>query len=519
MTTDDQNEVARFLASPETHGGAVERIDTHASIVFLAGLRAWKMKRAVLYDFLDFSTIDRRRQMCEAEFRLNRRMSPGLYRRVLAVTREPDGRLALGGEGRPLEWVIEMTRFDQAALFDGLAERHALPLEWMQPLGSAIARMHAGAEHRPDRGGEAGMRWVTEGNETGFAEYGKGILAIDVADRVSAHVRRELDRHAAFLDARRGGGFVRQCHGDLHLRNIVWHEGHPTLFDAIEFNEQISCIDVLYDIAFLLMDLWRRQLHRHANDVWNAYVSESAEAEGHALLPLFLACRASVRAKIDALEARVQQDARHRAELEEAARGYLALALDLLEPRPACLLAVGGLSGSGKSTLARALAFRLGPAPGAVIVRSDEVRKRLHNAAAHERLSPDAYTPAATERVYTTVIDRARAMLKAGHSVIVDALFADPAHREAVETAARRIGVPFVGVWLDAPEAALLTRVNHRRHDASDATASVVQAQLTKDIGSIRWPRKDSSGEADEVAGSVMTLLKMAVPAAVDLAP
>jgi uncharacterized protein len=507
MTTDDQTEVIRFLASPDTHGSAVERIDTHASVVFLAGALAWKMKRAVRYDFLDFSTVERRRAMCEAEFRLNRRTSPALYRRVLPVTREPSGALALDGGGTPVEWVIEMVRFDQEALFDRLAEKGALPLEWMRPLGTAIARVHASADRRVDRGGHAGMSWVVNGNEIGFAEYGAGVLPPDVAGRVSTKVRDALAHHAALLDVRRDAGFVRQCHGDLHLRNIVWHEGHPTLFDAIEFNEQISCIDVLYDIAFLLMDLWRRGLHRHANAVWNAYAFESAETHGHSLLPLFLAVRASVRAKIDALEATLQPDPRHRAELETAARAYLSMALDLATPPPACLVAIGGLSGSGKSTLAHALAARIGAAPGAVIVRSDEIRKQLQGVVTQQRLSAEAYTPAVNERVYAAVMQRARTIVAAGHSVIADAVFAEPRHREAVERAARDAGVRFAGVWLDAPVPTLLERVADRRHDVSDATTSVVRAQLGKDLGEIRWFHLDSSRPAMDLEAACEILL------------
>jgi aminoglycoside phosphotransferase family enzyme len=177
MIAEDQSDVVAFLSSPSTHAGAnVERIDTHSAIVFLAGQRAYKLKRVVRFDYLDFSTRERRRAMCDAEVRLNRRTAPGLYRRVLPISRERDGAFALGGSGTPVDWVVEMNRFPQEALFDRLAAAGHLDLDLMPPLAAAIARFHAAAEHRHDHGGKAGMSWVIEGNIEGFAEYGAGVL-------------------------------------------------------------------------------------------------------------------------------------------------------------------------------------------------------------------------------------------------------------------------------------------------------------------------------------------------------
>ena len=246
MVTEDQTEVLTFLGSPAAHDGApVERIDTHASIVFLAGSRAWKLKRAVRYDYLDFSTAERRRVLCEAEVRLNRRTAPAIYRGVTVVTRQPDGSLTIGGGGAPVDWLVEMARFDQDGLFDRLAARGALNLALMRPLAVAIADLHRGAAVGRDHGGHAGMAWVIDGNAEGFAEIGARLVDPLVANRVTAAARAELARQAERLDARRAAGLVRECHGDLHLRNIVLIEGRPTLFDAIEFNDEIACIDVL----------------------------------------------------------------------------------------------------------------------------------------------------------------------------------------------------------------------------------------------------------------------------------
>jgi aminoglycoside phosphotransferase family enzyme/predicted kinase len=509
MITADQTEVVAFLASPSTHGGAaVERIETHASIVFVAGTRAWKLKRAVWYDYLDFSTVERRRAMCEAEVRINRRTAPALYRGVVAVTRQPEGSLALGGSGTPVDWLVEMVRFDQDWLFDRLAARGALDLALMRPLATATAQFHEKAARRSDHGGAAGMQWVVDGNAAGFTDQGAGLLAPQACDELTRDSRTELERHSRLLDARRDGGFVRHCHGDLHLRNIVLLDERPTLFDAIEFNAELSCTDVLYDLAFLLMDLWRRQLPAHANAVWNGYLSEAPDFGGIPLLPLFLSCRAAVRAKTGATGAKLQGDRQRRSELQGMARDYLAMARRLLHPPPACLIAIGGFSGSGKSTLAKALAPLVGAVPGAVVLRSDEIRKQLCGVGPLHRLGPAAYTSDVTRRVYATIADCAGQVARSGHSAIVDAVYARPADREALECVATAAHVPFVGVWLEAPEAVLIARSEQRRLDASDADAAVIRGQLTQSAGPIAWPRIDASQTSDDVRRAAAEMLR-----------
>lgn len=494
MITEDQSDVVGFLASPATHDGAsVERIDTHSAIVFLAGPRAYKLKRAVRFDYLDFSTAERRQEMCDAELRLNRRTAPDLYRRVVPVTREPDGLLALGGTGVPIDWVVEMNRFPQDALLDQRAAAGRLGLELMPPLASAIAAFHAGAERRPDQGGTAGMAWVIDGNAEGFAEYGRGVLDPAECRRLDDRQRAELDVRGASLDQRRSAGLVRHCHGDLHLRNIVLLDGRPTLFDGVEFDDRIACTDVLYDLAFLLMDLWRRRLPGHANAVWNGYLAAIDDVRGVSLLPLFLSCRAAVRAKTSATAARLQPDARQRDELEVLARDYLAMAQGFLRPPRPCLVAIGGASGTGKSTLARGLAPSIGAVPGAIVLRSDEIRKRLSGVPPLQRLGPEGYAQEVSDRVYATAAEGARAAVGEGHSVIVDAVFARPADRASIERIAAALSVPFIGIWLDAPDPVLIARVEGRRHDASDANADVIRQQRGQPTGVITWHRLDAS--------------------------
>jgi aminoglycoside phosphotransferase family enzyme/predicted kinase len=509
VITEDQSDVVAFLASPQAHAGAaVERVDTHASIVFLAGDRALKLKRAVRYDYLDFSTAARRRALCEAEVRLNRQAAPDLYRGVVAVTRERDGSLALDGRGEPVDWLVAMSRFDQDGLLDRLAARGALPLDLMPPLAATIARFHAGAARRSDRGGAAGMAWVIDGNAASFNEQGAGVLDAGACAALTRSARAALDRDRPLLERRRTQGAVRQVHGDLHLRNIVLIDGQPTLFDAIEFNDELSCTDVLYDLAFLLMDLWRRQLPAHANVVWNGYLARTADLDGLPLLPLFLSCRAAVRAKTSVTASGLQDDPRRRRELQDAAREYLAMAGELLQPRPACLVAIGGFSGSGKSTVGRALAPGLGAAPGAVLARSDELRKALCGLDPLARLGAEGYTDDMTRRVYEAVIGRSRATLLGGFAAIADAVFARTADREAIERAAAAAGVPFIGLWLEAPEAVLLARAGTRRADASDADARVIRRQLQDGSGPLSWVRIDASGPLDRVVDAATRAIR-----------
>jgi uncharacterized protein len=318
--------------------------------------------------------------------------------------------------------------------------------------------------------------------------------------RVIGDSWHELNARAEILERRRDAGFVRQCHGDLHLRNIVLLNGRPTLFDGVEFNDEISCTDVLYDLAFLLMDLWRRRLPRHANAVLNRYLAEAEEWDALCLMPLFLSCRAAVRAKTSATAAaHVHNDDARSGELHATAREYLAMAVRLLHPPRPCLVAVGGVSGSGKSTLAIGLAPAIGSAPGAIVLRSDETRKQLSGVPLLQHLGSEGYSARMSERVYDTLAERAARVLRGGHSVVVDAVFARPADRAAIERVAAAESVPFIGLWLDAPDSVLVSRVAQRRNDPSDADAGVVHLQRTQDTGAVGWPRLDGSGSVAAV--------------------
>lgn len=501
-----QAEIIAVLSDPASYPGhpTVERVDTHAARIFLAGPEAIKIKRPVRYSYLDFSTPERRRQALQRELEINRPESLEIYRDVVAVVRKPDGSLALGGEGAPVEWALRMHRFDGELLLSKFAERGPLGDTLIADLARRVCAYHRRAVPQRDASlGVAAMQAVLDEVAT---ELGKlsDVLSPGLLERFVTATHGALDKAHAVLDARACAGYVRRCHGDLHLGNIVVIGDKPTLFDALEFDEHLATIDTLYDLAFLVMDLDHRGQRTAANLLLNRYLIEtgdSADIEGLAALPLFLALRAAIRA-MTALQ-------RGGAEGTEQAQSYLDAASTYATPTLPRLVAVGGFSGTGKSTLARALAPMLGPAPGALHLRSDVERKRLLDVPEQERLPPETYTQEMSDRVYARLLDKARLALRAGHAVVLDAVYSKPQERQAVETLASELGVPFQGLWLTAAPDILDARVTARRGDASDADARVVAEQLQRGAGVIGWPQIDagsSSTETDAVASATLGL-------------
>lgn len=510
-----QAEVAAFLAALGTHGGgAVKRIDTHAAMVFLAGPDVYKIKRAVRFAFLDFSTLEKRRIACEREVALNRLTAPDLYLGTVPVTRRPDGGLALGGDGPAVEWAVHMRRFDESATFDRLCAGRRLTAELADALARRVAALHevapaAAVDDPAGRVARIARENCAEMRERPDLFPPAGLAAL-VAGTEAA-----LRRLAPLIEARAKAGEVRRCHGDLHLANIALIDGRPVIFDALEFDEDLATIDVAYDVAFLLMDLWARGERRLANRVLNRWLVERGlrpdDLDGLALLPLFLSMRAAIRAKVAAARA-AHLDGEDRAAAEAEARTLFAVACAALADVPARLVAIGGLSGTGKTTLAMALACDVGRAPGAVVVRSDVLRKLVAGVAESERLPPQVYTPEASRRVYDAMHARAARALAAGHAAILDAVHARPDERAAARAVAEAAGVGFHGLWLEAPEGDMVARVTARRGDASDADAAVVARQLGYETGEIDWPRVDTGGGLADAVRQAASILDIASP-------
>jgi predicted kinase len=327
----------------------------------------------------------------------------------------------------------------------------------------------------------------------------------NIARETLTKVREALSTSCArlrdHLDARARGGFVRRCHGDLHLRNIVVLNGRPVPFDALEFDEELATGDVYYDLAFLLMDLEHRGLRSLASHLLSRYAAATDDFEGLKALPLFLATRAAVRAKVAILSTSDARDPP--ADLQS----YIDLAGRCLRPIQPRLIAIGGLSGTGKSSVAQQLAAEIPPLPGAVVLRSDVVRKQLRGVPDTTRLTPDAYTTAATIDVYQALNTKAARILAAGHSAIIDAVFATPEERTAVERLSRERGVAFLGLWLEAPLSVRQERISQRLLDPSDANEAVAKKQETYEIGALAWRKISAAGPLDDTVQSCIFAL------------
>jgi aminoglycoside phosphotransferase family enzyme/predicted kinase len=496
----DQSATIAFLtAALEREAGAhVSNKQTHVSLLFLAGERVFKLKRAVRFPYLDFSTPQLREKACRAELALNSRAAPKLYLGVRRITREPDG-LAFDGDGELVDCIVAMRRFAESNLLDVMARENRLKPEHIEALAETLARFHANAERFPQIDGAGIIDHLLELNEISFAH--SPIFPVGEVERLNGQFRAELDRLAPLLDERAAGGLVRLCHGDLYLRNICLFERRPTPFDCIEFDERLARIDVLYDVAFTLMDLWLSGRHDLANLLFNRYASAlnrtlpdlpARVRDGFRTLPFFMALRAAIRAHIAASQALSSAETGDMAHTQEA-RAYFALAGDLLAPRSQILIAIGGLSGSGKSTMAAAIAAEFGPPPGARTLNSDRTRKAMHKIRPDQSLPPAAYEISITAAVYLRLMSRSLDALLQGAAVIVDAVYSTEAERAAIAKIAEEKHVPFCGLWLEADPEILRKRVSERPKGPSDANVAVLEAQLARGAGQIDWTRIDSS--------------------------
>jgi aminoglycoside phosphotransferase family enzyme/predicted kinase len=442
----------------------VDHLRTHLSHVFLAGNRAIKLKRAIKLPFVDFSSSSQRRRACEAEIAVNRAMAGELYLGVEPITHQA-GRFEIAGEGQAVDWVVVMRRFDQDEQFDRLAIAGALSRSIVEDAVRGLVEAHAAAAPALHAGYSAYYRQIIHKLRDTEAHGARALGLTAGSAALFGHLDEDLVRIGHLIEARRRSGKVRRGHGDLHLRNLCLWQGKPLAFDALEFDEAMATSDVLYDLAFLLMDLRRIGLGQHANAAMNRYWDAAGENEAAlALLPFFTSLRAAVRMAV-AVEA---------GELTEA-HLYRTLGLDLLDRARPKLIAVGGLSGTGKSTIAQALAAcLLGPA-GARLLRSDVIRKRRAGLSLDMRAGEASYAPERRCEIYRELVCRAAAAVGAGADVIADATFRATSTREVIAAAAGHM--PFAGYWLSAPLSVRLARVAGRVHDASDADVHVAQAQ------------------------------------------
>ena len=474
---------------PDSAGG-VSLIETHISWVLLAGDYAWKLKKPLDLGFLDFSTLERRREACEAELRLNRRTVPELYEAVVPVWRTAAG-VCVGDRpvdaaapgATPLDYLVRMRRFDQSALFEARLAAGQLEPALFDRLARHVAAFHEDAAVAQPGDGFGDAVAVMAPVRQNFAQIRERVsdaVMLRELARIEAWAEARFAALTPVFDARLAAGRVRECHGDLHLGNLIVLDGEPRLFDAIEFSAALRWTDVVADIAFLVMDLQARGRIDLASRFLDAWLARSGDYVGLQLLPWYLSYRAMVRAKVAAIRAGQVEGAARADTLAECAR-YLALAAAQMQPPAPALLIASGLSGAGKTSQSQPLVEGC----GVIRVRADVERKRLFGLDADARsgstLGGGLYSAQASARTYAGLAELARAVVEAGYPVLVDATFLKRAQRAAFAELAATLGVPFAILAFDAPVETLRARVRQRAEagtDASEADVAVLETQL-----------------------------------------
>ncbi|HLQ25047.1 MAG TPA: AAA family ATPase [Acidiferrobacterales bacterium] len=467
----------------------VVHIQTHISDVFLAGGYAYKVKKPVNFGFLDFTTRAKRLQACEDEVRLNTRLAPEVYLGV-ATIHACGGRYYIAdmddAAGDIVDYAVRMIRLPEAGRLDRVAARGELTREHMIDIARRLARFHAEAVRGPEVGRYAGPQEIAERVRQNFAQihpYIDRSITSAQFDRLRDYVEAFLKENAALFAARIVHKRSVDGHGDLHLKNMCLHQGRVVIFDCIEFNAAFRCGDAIGDIAFLTMDLDARGLSRLGNVFLNAYLEQTQDYAGLALLDFYQAYRACVRGKVISFLLAGSAGAGQQAALLREAAGYFAVAQRYVAREAAGLLITCGVSGSGKTTAAGLAADIL----DGVVVRSDTVRKHLSGVALAPRravgYAQGIYSPRATDLTYETLLTHARAIIAAGRWAILDATYAEAGRRQAAAQAARSLGVPFTILYCRAPRAELERRLEQRRArgtDLSDADSTVLREQLRR---------------------------------------
>lgn len=453
-----------------------ELIETHISWLVLIGDYAYKLKKPVDLGFLDFSTLDKRRRCCEEEVRLNRRTAPDIYLDVVAISGTEDAP-RVGDDTSPFEYAVRMARFDDSAILDKVAEAGELDEAIIHALATAIGEFHSAIGT-----GDADRRFATpelvrKPSDANFAvldDLDKAPGDHTLLDRLRDWSNTAFEARRNDFGYRHDHGFIRECHGDLHLANIFYVDGKCTLFDCIDFNEELRWIDVASDVAFTIMDIESFGEPRLAHLLLNEYLQRTGDYGSLAVLPYYLVYRALVRAKVAAIRAR--QDADHESDFHDDVARYLALANKFIQPTRAFLVLTSGLSGSGKTTVARQLASAM----GAIHLRSDVERKRLFDLGIEESSHArgiDIYTPQANTRTFARLERLAFEVLGHGYPVIVDATFIEHDLRQRFERLADKHNVPWAIVECTAAEDVAKERLANRRGDASEAGFAQFQAQ------------------------------------------
>jgi uncharacterized protein len=459
---------------PHPVHGEVELLQTHVSYVFLTGDFVYKLKKTVNFGFLDYSTVAKRQHFCAEEIRLNQRGGKDLYLEVLPITIQGND-FVLNGVGEPVEYALKMLQFPQDQLLSNMFESGLVKVVQMVELGKVVADFHGKSQTSTYIGSFGEVSQVRQSIEDNYRQTEKYIGIAQTQqyyNETKAFTDGFFDRFPAAFKHRVSGGFIRECHGDLHLRNVCIWQNRIQLFDCIEFNEPFRYVDTMYDVAFATMDLTARGRTDLGNVFLNSYLEQTGDWEGLEVLPLYLCRQAYVRAKVTSflLDDMGIPEA-DRVIAHKTASDYYKLAWQYTKISKGRLILMAGLSGAGKSTLAKEIAQKT----NAIYLRSDAIRKHLGGVKLQEKGGADLYTPEMTAKTYDRLQSLGIQLAQQGYTVILDGKFDKQALRQSVLAAVGDLPTQIIHCY--APIDMLRQRLEQRVGDIADATADLLVSQ------------------------------------------
>lgn len=518
-----QQKILAFLKNfPETwdtedsQPSDIERIETHGATVMLGKYHALKLKKPVHFDHMDYSTSDKRRAFCEKELVLNRKSAPELYLDVLPLYACEKNAFSFNKGDRIVDHALRMRRFPQGNRLDEYTEREGLSLRLQEKLSDAVISLHTSAKIVTNVEDVPVFHDVIDNNFQQLDGFCPDILNLEDVQTYRKNLHDCVTTNNTLLTSRITDQWVRWGHGDLHLQNICVLDDLPLLYDAIEYQDAFVISDIVYDLSFLLMDLWDRGLQAEANNIFNRYLAgmkcmlEPKGLEILSLLPFYLSMRAGIRTHVAGnryMQSHISKDKKHFA---RQTRDLFRTSEAYLKQCPPQMIAIGGYSGSGKSTLARHLAPMIGAAPGAVRIRSDEIRRQLIGWDEFSKMPQSAYTSEKSAAVYDQMALCAKTVLQSGHSVILDAVLDREDDQLAFEQIARDIQIPFTGIWINVDRTIMAQRIEGRHRDASDATVDVLDQQILRNNKKRdTWHQLDGSGTMQQSLNDTLRLLDL----------
>ncbi len=501
------------LYPPKWHVKEVTIRQSHIAILFLAGDYVFKLKRAVLMPDIDFSTPAKRRLACVQEMKRSTVYAPNLVLGVRSVRKLANGRICIGGQaGEEVDTLLVMRRIPDENILANILPSNDFSRFEVMDLAEQLAELHSKAKPFRTKWGVPVIQKIILETERVLSCFCPSLFEKEKLDTLMQGMLKSLGENSRLLALRSKSGHVKKCHGDLLLSNIAKDGDKYLFFSPIEYDDRAECIDTLYDLAYLLMDFEMRGMRKLSNILFNHYLAYMNDVGGYPLLHLYQSMRAAERAAVCAKRS-VMLHGQEKKEAVSRAQTYFKMACHFMTSYPPVLIACGGLSGSGKSRVAREIGGFLNPAPGAVILRDDIVKKQINGCPIDQHFDKAFDTPVVEKVVYDVLRQEAKIALSTGCAVIVDALFYDENERKAIEALAKELKVAFVALWMDAPFDVRLKRVESRKRNPSDVrTQSDLEKQLTLETGTVTWHKITTDKTREETLETALSVLNKHCP-------